>query len=67
MFQIIKKAGDISDDEMWRVFNNGIGMVLCVNPDGVKQVMAALEDVYEEAVIIGKVCSKDNTGEVEII
>ncbi len=67
VFQVIKRAGEISDDEMWRVFNNGIGMVLCVSADGVNQVIAALEEVYEEPVIIGKVCSKDNTGEVEII
>ncbi|HHW18261.1 MAG TPA: phosphoribosylformylglycinamidine cyclo-ligase [Firmicutes bacterium] len=33
IFDLIQKLGDISWDEMYRVFNMGVGMVLVVSPD----------------------------------
>ena len=61
IFQTIKKAGEIPDDEMWKVFNCGIGMVLCVSEDDVDATMEALEDAYMDgAVQIGEVIERDD-------
>lgn len=38
LFQMIQRAGEIPDGEMYRVFNMGIGFVLIVNPDDAGRV-----------------------------
>jgi phosphoribosylformylglycinamidine cyclo-ligase len=51
LFQLIQRAGEISDAEMFRTFNMGLGMVLAVAPDHVAAVRARLP----EALIVGEV------------
>lgn len=51
LFQLIQRAGEISDAEMFRTFNMGLGMVLAVAPDHVAAVCARLP----EALIVGEV------------
>ncbi|MFZ0665862.1 MAG: phosphoribosylformylglycinamidine cyclo-ligase [Acidimicrobiales bacterium] len=42
VFGELRRLGNIPDDEMERVFNLGIGMVLVVVPDGVDEVTSAI-------------------------
>lgn len=42
IFDVIKHAGGIADDEMRHVFNLGVGMVMIVRPDDVDTVMTML-------------------------
>jgi phosphoribosylformylglycinamidine cyclo-ligase len=51
MFRWIQKAGNISDVEMRRTFNMGIGLVMMVEPSQV----AAVQQLVPEALVIGKV------------
>ena len=64
VFSEIQRLGDIDDDEMARVFNLGIGMVLLVAPDAVDTALAALAGADQEAVVIGRVV--EGTGRVVI-
>ena len=51
IFTIIEQRGGISSEEMYEVFNMGIGLVLMVSPADVAEVMAALP----EALRIGEI------------
>ncbi len=51
VFQLIRQRGNVDRDEMYRVFNMGIGMVLICSPDKVNQITQALP----EAKVIGKI------------
>jgi phosphoribosylformylglycinamidine cyclo-ligase len=55
LFDLIQKQGEISDDEMLRVFNCGIGMVLIVPPDQASDIIDRLRAVGERAYLIGEV------------
>jgi phosphoribosylformylglycinamidine cyclo-ligase len=52
IFKLIESKG-VREDEMWRTFNMGIGMVLVVRPDDVPELMRSLDG--SGAVVIGKV------------
>ena len=56
IFGLIRRSGPVDDDEMERVFNLGIGMVLVVAAPGVDQVLGAL-GASTGAVVIGEVVS----------
>lgn len=43
VFDFVARHG-VSDDEMYRVFNMGIGFCLVVAPDGVEQVLSTIAD-----------------------
>ena len=41
VFQWLQRAGNVAEDEMHRVFNCGIGMVVVVAPNDAKRAMDA--------------------------
>jgi len=51
IFGLIQETGKISDDEMYRVFNMGLGMVLVCSEEGASAVQQALR----EAKAVGRV------------
>ncbi|MFC1593023.1 phosphoribosylformylglycinamidine cyclo-ligase [Candidatus Omnitrophota bacterium] len=51
VYQLIQQRGNVAQDEMYHVFNMGIGMVLICSPDNVGQLMEQLPG----AKIIGEV------------
>ena len=55
LFHRIQEWGDVSSEEMFRVFNQGIGMVLVVAPDELRQTLAHLRDVGVPGSAIGTV------------
>jgi phosphoribosylformylglycinamidine cyclo-ligase len=55
IFKFVQKEGSISEKEMFRVFNMGIGMVLIISSHEEKPIIKALSDQNEEAKIIGEV------------
>ncbi len=54
VFSWLQETGGIKEAEMRRVFNCGIGMVLCVAADEVDNVLAQLNDQRTQAYPIGK-------------
>src|SRR3972149_149743 len=59
IFKIIQKVGDIDNQEMFHVFNMGIGMVLIVSKSDVKPVLDELKKSKEPGTIIGEVVKGD--------
>jgi len=55
IFPFLKEKGKLSEEEMFRTFNNGIGMVLIVRPKEVEDLLARLHSLGEKAFIIGEV------------
>ena len=63
IFNLIKKGGNIAEEEMWRTFNNGLGMILVVPPREVTPVMDALKKWREKAFHIGEIVRAKNLKE----
>ncbi len=55
IFQLIKKIGDIDDEEMREVFNLGIGLVAIVDKNEVDNVLMLSRSVNETGIVIGEV------------
>jgi phosphoribosylformylglycinamidine cyclo-ligase len=55
IFEWIQDNGNISDAEMYRTFNCGTGMVLCVSKGDAHSVIQTLSELDEEAYIIGTI------------
>ncbi len=55
IFDFLQRTGDIPEEEMRRVFNLGLGMVLFVPSDAVSIVLEALRAAGESATIVGDV------------
>ena len=55
VFAEIQHLGDVAEDEMDRVFNRGIGMVLVVEPGRAEDAVSALGAAGQRAGVIGTV------------
>jgi phosphoribosylformylglycinamidine cyclo-ligase len=55
VFDWLQKAGSIPDAEMYRTFNCGIGMIVCVAAEHADAAMQTLRAHGEEPVVIGEV------------
>jgi phosphoribosylformylglycinamidine cyclo-ligase len=64
IFRLIESKG-VRQDEMWRTFNMGMGMVLVVRPDEVPELLRALDE--SGAVVIGKVVAESGPERVRIV
>ncbi len=64
LFRLIQETGAIGRDEMHRVFNMGIGMVVIVAPGDVAAVQAALD---EPAPVIGEIVAHTEGARVRLV
>jgi phosphoribosylformylglycinamidine cyclo-ligase len=55
LFRWLQAQGGVAEDEMHRVFNCGIGMVLAVAPANVRKTLARLKRLGEVAWVIGNI------------
>ncbi|MGH9869852.1 MAG: phosphoribosylformylglycinamidine cyclo-ligase [Candidatus Polarisedimenticolia bacterium] len=55
LFTFMQREGKVADDEMWRTFNMGVGMVLAVSPAQAEAVRRHLEGRAEPVTRIGVV------------
>jgi phosphoribosylformylglycinamidine cyclo-ligase len=62
VFGEIQRRGDVADDEMARVFNLGIGMVVVVRPGDVARTLDVLRSASHTAVEIGRLVRADGDG-----
>ena len=58
IFPFLQQAAKISDREMRRTFNNGIGMAVIVSEKDVQDVLERLNGMKEKAVVIGEIIKK---------
>jgi phosphoribosylformylglycinamidine cyclo-ligase len=62
IFQLIQQKGNVAQNEMYRVFNMGIGMAIICSPDHADQATKVLP----EAKVIGKVIKQEGKKRVII-
>jgi phosphoribosylformylglycinamidine cyclo-ligase len=55
IFALIQKGGAVSDEEMFRTFNMGVGMVAVVSPGDLHDAEHSLERRGETSILIGSV------------
>jgi phosphoribosylformylglycinamidine cyclo-ligase len=55
MFELIRRDGDIAQDEMFKTFNMGVGMILVVSPADEPAVLKSLKDDGEDAWTVGRI------------
>lgn len=58
VFDLIRRTGKLSDQEMARVFNMGIGMTLVVSPDDAGKAVEALKEAGMTAYLVGEVVAE---------
>ena len=58
VFKWLKNEGNISDDDMFRIFNCGIGMVLIVNREDSEKISKKISEMNFKNYIIGRVKEK---------
>lgn len=55
IFKLIQTTGNISDDEMRKVFNLGIGLIAIVSPEQKQAVLNAANQLNEKSSVVGEV------------
>ena len=55
LFQLIQDSGNISNEEMRRVFNLGVGLAAIVSPENVDEVLAISKENFYNCFIIGEI------------
>ena len=63
IFPFLQERGNISEDEMYKTFNNGIGMILVIPSKDAQKVMARLQALGEKGFIIGEIVKADKPEE----
>ena len=58
LFTHLKQLGSLDQDEMFRTFNMGIGLVAVVPPDLLKKARLTLTRMNERSIILGRVVRK---------
>lgn len=59
IFSFIQKEGEISDEEMYRTFNMGIGMALIIRQNKTDQIINELNQMDFPSYLIGRVVKKE--------
>jgi phosphoribosylformylglycinamidine cyclo-ligase len=55
IFNWLQTQGGVQDNEMWRTFNCGLGMILCVSAEHAQPAMDFLSQQGEEVFLIGQI------------
>ena len=66
IFEWIRDAGEIAEDEMWRTFNCGVGMLLVTARGAAGALVGALEANGEHAWVAGRIEVGEDAPEVRI-
>jgi phosphoribosylformylglycinamidine cyclo-ligase len=65
VFSWLQAAGNVTDGEMMRTFNNGIGMAVVVPEENAQSLLDMLEAMNENAWLIGEIAKRDE-GESQV-
>jgi len=67
IFEWLREKGNVDSHEMYKTFNCGVGLILCIDADNASKTLSYLKDVGEDAWIIGQITADEKTnGSVEI-
>jgi len=68
IFQWLKEKANIGDEELYKTFNCGIGMVVITNPNDKEEAIRILEQNGETVFVLGEIAKRDlNEPRSEII
>lgn len=56
IFKLIQKRGRVSEHEMFRTFNMGIGMIGVIDPKEIKRAQSALKQAGVKSYVVGEIC-----------
>ncbi|MBT9151578.1 MAG: Phosphoribosylformylglycinamidine cyclo-ligase [candidate division WS2 bacterium] len=57
IFTLLQELGEVSREEMYRVFNMGIGFVVVVAPENAEKAVGILHEIREKVFVLGRVIS----------
>jgi phosphoribosylformylglycinamidine cyclo-ligase len=57
LFDVIQRLGNIDDDEMFKVFNMGIGLILVIAKKDAQKIIKRLSSLKETPFLIGEITS----------
>jgi len=58
IFTFLQQAGNVSDQEMLRTFNNGIGLIAVVPEKAVQDLLERLAAMQEKAFVVGEIVER---------
>lgn len=67
IFNWIQQQGNINATEMYRTFNCGVGMIICVSKDNIDMALKTLQDSGESAWVIGHIDDKSPSSDAVIL
>jgi len=67
IFHFIRKAGNITDEEMMRTFNNGIGLILVVAEKDLQDVVQQIAAMGEKGYPIGWIEERGKNSAIKFI
>lgn len=67
IFPFLQENGNITRDEMYRTFNNGIGMILVVPEASAKGILDFLTAMDEKAYLIGDIEARGQADEHQVV
>ena len=62
VFELLMKAGKVERDEMYHVFNMGVGMILIAGPDNTPEILKSISSSY----LIGEISKRENEGGIKL-
>lgn len=67
IFEWLREKGNVESHEMYKTFNCGVGLVLCIDTDNVDKTLSYLKNIGEDAWVIGQITADEKVkGNVEI-
>ncbi len=64
IFRWIQKEGNVPEEEMFRTFNMGIGMIIAVSESDVEKTLNIIKETGEKAYVIGKLQKGERSVEI---
>jgi phosphoribosylformylglycinamidine cyclo-ligase len=62
IFQVLRKMGKVDDEELYRVFNMGIGLALVVSANHVEKLIARAAELGDRGYRIGEIVASEPDG-----
>ena len=63
IFKFIMEKGNVSIDEMFNVYNMGVGLVIITDPSNVKKILSECPDSW----VVGEMLINDDKGSSVVI
>jgi phosphoribosylformylglycinamidine cyclo-ligase len=62
IFEVLRTAGRLETEELYRTFNYGIGLVLVVRREDASDIIDRLHGLREQAFLIGEIVTREDGG-----